>query len=414
MPGLYAKFGGAIFIALIYQYYYGGGDTYNFYSHSKIINSSLDDSINTWFGLILRKSPDANPYLYQYTSQMEWYGDPSSYTVAVAGALFGLLNGTTYLPIALMFAYFAYTGIWAMYTTFARIYPTLKKELAIAFLFIPSTVVWGSAIFKDTLCMFGLGWLVYCTFGIFINKDFSARNIAMLIFSFYLIAIVKLYILVAFIPALSLWLLLTYSRKIKSPGIRFVTNLAFVAVTVVGFFFFSSVFAKEMNKYSLDQITKTVQTTRGWISYMSTQDEGSSYDIGQMNGTIEGMLAKFPAGVVVTLFRPFPWEVKKVIVALSAIEALIFLYLTLRVLFNRESKLSVVLKNPTVLFCLTFSLIFAFSVGISSGNFGALSRYKIPCLPFYGAFLMICLNYHKLKLTAIKRIQVNKFRKVPA
>lgn len=366
-----------------------------FYDHSRIINSSLSDSLNTWFDLLLRKSPDSNPDLYQYASRMEWYSDSSSYTVAVAGALLGLLNGTSYMPIALLFAYLAYTGIWAMYTTFAQIYPTLKKELAIAFLFIPSTVVWGSAVFKDTICMFGLGWMVYCTFGIFINKDFSARNIIMLILSFYILAIVKLYILIAFIPALSLWLLLTYSKKIKSPGMRFVTNLAFVAVTVLGFFFFSSVFAKEMNKYSLEKIAQTAQTTRGWISYMSEQDQGSSYDIGQMDGTVGGMLAKFPAGVVVTLFRPFPWEIKKIIVALSAIEALIFLYFTLKVIFSRDTKLRIVLKNPTVIFCLTFSLIFAFSVGVSSGNFGALSRYKIPCLPFYGAFLLICLHYSR-------------------
>jgi hypothetical protein len=45
-----------------------------------------------------------------------------------------------------------------------------------------------------------------------------------------------------------------------------------------------------------------------------------------------------------------------------------------------------------VVFSLIFSLIFAFAVGASSGNFGALSRYKIPCLPFYGAVLAILLG----------------------
>jgi len=32
-------------------------------------------------------------------------------------------------------------------------------------------------------------------------------------------------------------------------------------------------------------------------------------------------------------------------------------------------------------------------VGISSFNFGALSRYKIPCLPFYA--LALILIYYK-------------------
>src|SRR3954463_15264861 len=60
LPGLYVKLGGAIFIALIYQYYYGGGDTYNFFMHSRIINSSLNDSIGTWFDLILHKTEYSN------------------------------------------------------------------------------------------------------------------------------------------------------------------------------------------------------------------------------------------------------------------------------------------------------------------------------------------------------------------
>ena len=55
------------------------------------------------------------------------------------------------------------------------------------------------------------------------------------------------------------------------------------------------------------------------------------------------------------------------------------------------------MKDPNLLFFITFSLIFAFAVGISTYNFGALSRYKIPCLPFFGAFLLIVINYDRTK-----------------
>lgn len=412
LPGLYVKFAGAIFIALIYQYYYGGGDTFSYFNHSRIINSSLEDSIGTWFDLILRKSPDTNPHIYAYSTQMVWYGDAPSYTVAVIGAILGLLNGTTYIPIALLFAFISYTGIWAMYKTFTRLYPNLYKQLALAFLFIPSTIVWGSAIFKDTVCMFGLGWMTYCTFRIILNKDFSLRNLFMLAFSFYLVAIIKLYILLAFIPALSLWLLMTYSRHIRIAGLRFLVNLLFIGITIGGFLFISSSFSKQLDKYSLENVGKTADITRDWIIYASG-DEGSAYDIGEFDGSIGNTLAKFPAGVVVTLFRPFPWEVKKVIVALSAMEALLFLYFTLKVFFSRKTRFGKLLKDPTIIFCLSFSLIFAFSVGITSGNFGALSRYKIPCLPFYGAFLMIGLNYAKT-LSGTPALQSKSPRKTGA
>ncbi|HRA12632.1 MAG TPA: hypothetical protein PKX31_13225, partial [Chitinophagaceae bacterium] len=46
-------------------------------------------------------------------------------------------------------------------------------------------------------------------------------------------------------------------------------------------------------------------------------------------------------------------------------------------------------------FCLVFTLIFAFAVGISSYNFGTLSRYKIPCLPFYAVALIVIFYKNK-------------------
>ncbi len=398
LPGLWVKFGGAIFIALIYQFYYGGGDTFNFFRHSQVINSSLNDSFSIWLDLLMHKSPYTNPRLYQYTSQLYWYNDAASYTVARIAAVLGLLNGTTYIPTALLFAYFSFTGIWALYRTFVNIYPKLHKELAIAFLFIPSTFVWGSAIFKDTVCMFGLGWVVYCTFRVFVQKDFSANNLLLLVISFYLIGLVKLYILLAFLPALGLWLLMNYSYKIGNAGLRWLVNLGFAGVVATGFLFFSDRFADELNRYSLDRITQTAEATRGWIVYASG-DEGSAYDLGELAPTATGMLLKFPAAVAVTFFRPFPWEARKVIVLLSALEALAFLYFTLKVIMKRKGKIfSMMGKDPNLMFFLVFAIIFAFAVGITSYNFGALSRYKIPCLPFYAAFLAVLL-YKDKKLT---------------
>jgi len=107
------------------------------------------------------------------------------------------------------------------------------------------------------------------------------------------------------------------------------------------------------------------------------------------------MLKKFPQAVVVTLFRPFPWEARKVIVLLSALEALAFVYFTIRAFAKGGliNSIKLIGKDPNILFFLIFSVIFAFAVGITSYNFGALSRYKIPCLPFYAAFLIVLWKY---------------------
>ena len=90
-------------------------------------------------------------------------------------------------------------------------------------------------------------------------------------------------------------------------------------------------------------------------------------------------------------------DVEKIIVALSALEAILFLFLTLKILISvgPAKTWKTISNDPTIQFCLVFSIIFAFAVGISSYNFGSLSRYKIPCLPFYA--LGLILIYYKNK-----------------
>ncbi|MBB1287130.1 hypothetical protein HRH25_22315 [Flavisolibacter sp. BT320] len=391
MPGLLLKFGGAIFIGLLYQFYYGEGDTFNFFTHSKIINSSLNDSPVLWLKVLFGVSPENDPYIYRYSSQMLWYTNPSSYAIPVIGAIFGLLNGTTYMPIALLFAFFSYSGIWVMFRTFTRVYPSLHKQLAFAFLYIPSTIVWGSGVFKDTVCMFGLGWITYTVFRMFVDKDFSVRNLLMLAFSFYLIALIKVYILVAFIPGLMMWLLMTYSSRIKQKTARWAVNILFIGASLIVLVVLSQRFAKELGQYSLENLAKTAKVTQDYINYVSEAEGGSAYDLGTFEPTIVSMVSKFPQAVVVTLFRPFLWEAKKPIMLLSALESFCFVLLVIAVLYKRGFKKTgqAISKDPNLAFFFIYSIIFAFAVGISTGNFGTLSRYKIPCIPFFAALLVV-------------------------
>jgi len=395
LPALTLKIAGAIFIGLVFAYYYGGGDTYYFFYHSQVINSAMDESFVKWVNLLFHiPSSDSGEY-FNYISQMEWYGDKSSYTVASIAAFISVFTLNTYLPAAVVFAAISFTGIWALFRTFAKLYPHLLNSVAIAILFIPSVVVWGSGIFKDTICIFGLGWLTYGVFRFLIQKDFSAQNIFLAIMSFLLIAKVKLYILMGFIPALFMWVLFNYSQKIKNVQVRLTMKVLMIVISLAATVFFLQQFSSSLGKYSIDTIAETSKTTRDWILYMSETDEGSGYDLGDFAPTVGGMLSKFPAAINVTLFRPYIWESRKPIVMLSAIEALLFLFITIKVfvVVGIKQVWNTISKDPTIQFCLIFSIIFAFAVGISTYNFGALSRYKIPCMPFYA--LAIILIYYK-------------------
>ena len=396
IPALTIKILGALFIGLVYGFYYKGGDTYYYFNQAQVLNSAYNESFEKWLNLIFH-IPSANDgSYYEYISQMEWYHDPASYTIVSITAFISVFTLNTYLPTAILFAFISFSGVWALFRTFASLYPHLTRPVAIAILFIPSVVVWGSGIFKDTICLFGLGWLTYGTFRFLVQKDFSFGNIAISVLSFILIARVKLYIILCFVPALLMWILFNYSQGIKNKPQKLLIKFISLLIVIAGFLFFMQRFANELGKYSLEKVAQTSTVTRGWI-YYSSGDEGSAYDLGTFDATITGMLSKFPLAVNVTLFRPYIWEVKKLIVTLSSLEAILFIIITLKVLFaiGFVKTWKTISTDPTIQFCLIFSIIFAFAVGISSYNFGSLSRYKIPCLPFYA--LAIILIYYKNK-----------------
>ena len=109
------------------------------------------------------------------------------------------------------------------------------------------------------------------------------------------------------------------------------------------------------------------------------------------------MARKFLPAIVVTLYRPFLWEARNIVMLVSAFESLALLMLTLYILY-RAGPLNFIRQatsEPVLVFAFLFSIIFAFAVGITSYNFGSLVRYKIPMLPFFISALFIALYKSK-------------------
>ena len=158
-------------------------------------------------------------------------------------------------------------------------------------------------------------------------------------------------------------------------------------------------------EYNIESVGYKSFATREYLYKVSLDTDGSGYTLGDMDPTLMGMLQRAPEGINVTLFRPYLWEARKPIVMISALESLLYLIFTI-VAIVRNNPIRMVqriLADETLQFCLIFTLIFAFAVGISTSNFGSLVRYKIPCLPFYTAFLIILFYPPKQELVLRKK-----------
>jgi len=84
--------------------------------------------------------------------------------------------------------------------------------------------------------------------------------------------------------------------------------------------------------------------------------------------------------------------------AFAGLENLFILALSLYVLFKVKLKhlLLSLFSHPLFIFSFLFALFFAFSVGLTTANYGALVRLRIPCMPFYiCAIIILFKNYNK-------------------
>jgi len=397
IPGLSLKIVGALAVGIIYQFYYGGGDTFTYFDMgSKYIWQAFLDNPPVALKLIFAGSEYTGD-TFQYASKIYTYGDTSSYFVVRVAGVLDILTFHTYSATAVLFATISFSGLWALYHVFYRMFPTLHLQLAIAIFFIPSVFFWGSGILKDTITMGALGWATYSIYYLLIARRQLIFSGIILLASLFTIYTIKIYILLCFLPAAILWIAYHKMEKVRNLIFKIMIAPLVMAVAALGGYYSITKVAEDNPRYNLETITTTAEETARWIHYVSEREQGSAYTLGDFDYSPAGIIRKFPLAIWVTLYRPYLWESHNIVMLLSALESFALLIFTVYVLFKvklgRVFKL--VTSKPILTFCFIFAIIFAFAVGLTTYNFGTLVRYKIPMYPFFVSGLFILLSYVK-------------------
>lgn len=385
---------------LVYMYYYNGGDTTGFYHWADqwlkyffkdsgyAIDFILHDDIVSFYRFV----SSANWGLYLYLMK---FGSSEVFFIKIV-SIINLLGLNSFVCTSLILGYLAFIGSWKLFIVFYDMYPHLNKQLALATLFIPSVVFWSSGMMKDTLTFMGICWLTYNLYFGIIKRQNVLSNVIVGLIMAAVVGKLKGYIILSYIPAAGYWVLNKYKERIQSPILRFVTGPFFIVGAVLLSGFLLTRVGDSLGKYSLDKLEKTAQGYQSWHQ----ETGGASYTIaGAGDFSVGGLIKIFPQGIIVTLFRPFIWEARSIFNIMASIEGMIFLYFTLNVLWRTKIVRlpEAVALDSNITFCFTFALILAFAVGVTSFNFGALVRYKIPVMPFYAIGLILVDDVLKRK-----------------
>jgi hypothetical protein len=328
------------------------------------------------------------PGLYEHSSKILFFHDASSYFVVRIAAFLDLFTFSSYVGTALLFSALSFAGSWMLFLTFYRRLPDRHDLLALASLFIPSLFFWGAGLFKETLVLAALGVSTYLIDAMVFRGSRSILRFLILLLALFVIFSVKKFVLQAFFPALVLWIYLYYFSAIRSLVLRIL-----VFPLAIGFGIYLSYWSvykvgEGDERYAVDRLARTSRITAYDIGFYSGRDAGSRYSLGELDGTFGNMIQLAPAAINVTLFRPYPWEIRNPLMALNALESISFLLITVVVLFLYGRRMWTNRGSPEGWFAIGFALVFAFAIGISTYNFGTLARYKTPLLPYYAIGLI--------------------------
>jgi hypothetical protein len=395
LPGYFAKSIGGFIFTMIYVFYYDGeGDTFFYYEGSLKLANIFWQSPKFYFDLMIANSHDAqailkngNEFIQMSATEEEWF------MVRLISPL-TILGLRTYLGVTFFMSFISFLGSYKIYQLMINIMGQERKKLIFIINFlIPSVLFWGSGLLKDTITLSCFYFFLFFMYQILILGKIRLRNIFFILLFGLIIFQLKAYILICLILWFFVVLFFVFIKKSKNPIVKFLM-LPYLLVFVIGTGYSGlQLLLVKSDEYKSELILSKIE---GYQSYHQSLG-GSVYNLGQVEYTEIGLLKKFPQALNVSLFRPYPWESNTFMVLINSMESMILLFFLFYVLFKFKFSFFKELKNsPFLIGAFIFILIFSFFIGITSYNFGALSRFKLPIDAF--SFFILYYIYVQKKI----------------
>jgi hypothetical protein len=398
------RFFGGIAFGCIYAFYYKGGDTFNYFHDSCILTDAYFEEptkgLRLLFGSITYEVYDT----FDIVKKLIFVNDPSTNYVYKITSIVNILTFKSFFASTMIFSLIGFWGSWRMFTTLCQMYPHLHKPFALGCLYLPSILMWASGIMKDTICNTAVCILFSSFIQIYIFKRFSWGEIVLVILALWMLFVIKIYILICFVPAILVYFIAIYTERIKHSLTRSIAKPILYTLAAISAYFLVSYIVADNEKYSLDQLEKTAKVQAEYLYRVSKLSGGSFYTLGDISMTPSNIPSLLYKSFVVTFYRPFIWEVRSPIQLLSVLEAMYFIYISylfIGYMMHHKFKKTI----PTFArFCFLFSIFFALIVGPTSNNFGTLARYKALMLPFFVCGIYVTIKQDQQSVSTIRKI----------
>ena len=392
---LFIKLCSSVAYAFIYQFYYTtGGDTGQYFNAAKFLSNFIAEKpLHQIPQYLFKANLENQPSLkLSHIPNYHLFDISTSYLMIKLTAFVNLLTFNTYLPTAMLMAFFCFSGLTALYKQVVQHYKTNSWFLVIGFFFIPTVTFWAAGVMKDTVTLGALCWLTVALFKMVRLQKVGLWLLVATVMAFIII-VLKNYIFLAFIPAAAFYIVIYWHKSLPTLPVKLFYTFILCSIVISISYYIYAFKLKWLNDVLISNLISQAEGFQSWHGYVAENEGASGYTLGDVEFSVAGILKKLPASINVALFRPYFWEATNPLMLLNALEGFLTLLFTAFVFI----KVGVVrffkrcFSDPMVIFFISYALVFLFAVGFTSYNFGALVRYKIPGFLFYYVALSLLL-----------------------
>lgn len=386
-PALGVKLLAGIGLGLIYQYYYSAGDTFYFFDQARNPARLFQTDSQAYFN-----------FLWQDADE-EWKGSARSAFFVKIISLISILTGGNYWITSLWFSMISFLGSLYLVKCIVRFFPDAKWSAALAFLFFPSVVFWGSGVIKESVGLAGLLVLSGMFLKAMMNKMPGPLEFFFGLVSFWIVWNLKYYWIAVFLPVVvTSWAVHFASARLPIPFRWKLICWPFLFILLC-----LGASLTHPNFY-LERFLQVVLENNQ--AFVAISDPGELIHYDSLEATWISVIRNAPWALVSGLFRPFLSEGDSLLKVAVSLENTLILLLCLASL----GRIREFLRSPNRLITLTvivYTFLLCIFLALSTPNLGSLARYKVGFIPFL-IFLVTYKNpviQRLLSLFAFKRLK---------
>jgi hypothetical protein len=376
-PAVAVKIFAGIAIGLVYTYYYGYGDTLDYFSQAKQLTSYAGRN----FGDYLRFLTFSEFPVTGLDNLREY--PPRALFFSKCASVVALITADNYWLTTCYFSLLSFISSWFLVKKLTVVFPRYTLRIVFALLFFPSVVLWTSGLIKESLAMTALFLIVLLFLRLWNGERLSLSQWVVLGPALWILWNLKYYFLAVLLPVLCIELLM---KRIVSPRWK-LSGPAYVLLWLTLLTVPAALISILHPNLHAGRVLEVIVTNHDLFVAMSEPSEIIRYE--SLKPEWGSVLANLPIALVAGLFRPVLWEITNPLQLLAALENAFVLVLMATFVGGLIYKR----KHPAGLWfaAICYSLLLCAFLALSTPNLGTLSRFKVGFLPFL-ILALLCSN----------------------